>query len=321
LSNAERGRPEWSPDHVAALLTSKAVAFYDTSALHFVSAIRDDELRQLAVVELYGRLPVEAVSRLGGVQQEILQAIALVRLSAREADPNHQQELLGQAFAQAEASLEHVSGQFAMDLVLEFARESVRVDAERAEQFSRQVIGRVLGSLHDWAAHRLYELADCGYVVSAEDRAAFGRLSDQWVDKLEHPRLPDGRSMRDEDAHRLAAKYLAQVARSTLLADRERGLMLLERAARHALVVSETSARLTLQRGILRALLANGEAALWEEAVQRSLDYGDIIFLMFDRFSRTLLERRKDDVTAALSVLEVIDWAEQLTRTGLRGGV
>ena len=315
VNNADYESEVWSPDHAASLLASKTVAFYKTSAFHFVSAIRNDEIRQLAIVDLCGKLPREALSQLGDVQQDIVRAIGLLRLSVRHADPGYQQELLGEAFAQAEASLEHISRWFTMDLVVQFAREAFRVDPERAKRFSRQLIASLIGSSKDWGAHRLYELAACGYALSAQDRIAAGKLSDQFVGRAENPQPP----MRGDPAHDLAARYLTLVARSMLLADRERGLMLVDRAAAHALAMTETNRRLYLQRGLLRTLLASGDEALWKEAVRRSLDSGDSVLRMSDRFSRALLERRKGDPTAALSMLEVMDWAEQLMKTGLRG--
>jgi hypothetical protein len=243
-------------------------------------------------------------------------AMAYVRVAARESDPADKQAWLKEAFAQAEKSLASLSDEFRMDLSLEFVREAGQLDPERARQFSAALIALVLAAKRDWMAHRLFDLDGCGYVFSANERTAIERLSDQWVDKLEH--LKDGsvkgEPLSEEHAHSLASEHLTHVARSVLPVNRAPGLQLITRAARHAEMVSEPSNRLQLRCGILRCLLMLGQMDLWQEAVIRSLDYGEAIFRTFDRFGYTLLALRAEDSALPLRLLETIEWAEQLMR-------
>jgi len=306
---------EWGPDQVLAWLAVKTVSVYASSALHFAAGIRNDELRQLALVELYGRLPAEIVSRGGVINQDRLRALALLRVAVRETVSEHIQGLLDDAFALARQSIADAD-EFTLDLLVEFVREAYPIDAERARQFASEMVASTLASSRDWAAHRMFELNGCGYFFSDAERSAIEVLSDHWIDRLEHLQEGSikGPPIGDQDAHRLAATWLARAARSTLLVNHERGLRLVSMAAHHANTVAEPTERTRLRREILRSMLAAGDAKLWEEAVVRSLDFEEAIFHVFDWFGQSALKLNQEDKTFPPRLLDVIDWAEQLMR-------
>lgn len=314
--HAEHGMAEWNPDHVKALLAVKTVPFYGPSAWHFASRIRDPLIRQLAQVELYAALPVEVAAQAGGISNGMLQAIAFVRVAAGEHDPTQRQAWLRQAFAQAEEIAQTGPDEFMLDLLLYFVCEARQLDSDQTESFSRRLVELLATPTRAWAAHRLLELHGCGYTFSPTDVAAIEALSEKWTDDLEH--LQDGRvpgvPLSQQGAHQLGSEQLTRVARSILPANRERGLRLVESAARHAGLVVEPNRRLRLWCSILKCLLAAGDSALWEEAVVRSLDYGDAVFHVFDRFCRDLLALEQGDSTLPIRLLETIDWAEDLMR-------
>jgi len=305
----------WGPDQVSALLAVKSVSVYASSALHFVTGIKNDDLRQLALVELYDRLPLEVVSQGGGISQDRLRAIAYLRASAREANPDHKRGFLDEAFALARNSIVNAD-EFTLDLLIEFVREAYPVDAKRASQLAGELIAWILGAARDSAAHRIFELGACGHTVSADERLALGELSDHWVNRLEHIQEGSikGPPIGDQDAHRLAAIWLARAARSTLLVNRERGLRIVFMASRHADMVAEPTERMRLRRDILKSMLAAGDTTLWEEAVVWSLDFEETIFRTFDWFGQSALKLQQEDKTFPLRLLDVIDWAEQLMK-------
>lgn len=305
----------WGPDQVSALLAVKAVSVYASSALHFVTGIKNDDLRQLALVELYHRLPLEVVSQGGGISQDRLRAIASLRASAREADPEHKRGFLDEAFALARNSFENADD-FTLDLLIEFVREAYPIDSERARQCARELIASTLASARDSAAHRMFELGACGYTFSADERLALEALSDHWVNRLEHIQEGSikGPPIGDQDAHRLAAIWLARAARSTLPVNRERGLRIVSMASRHADMVAEPTERMRLRRDILKSMLATGDTTLWEEALARSLDFEETIFHVFDWFGQSALRLQQENSAFAPHLLDTIDWAEQLMR-------
>lgn len=315
LHKGKHGGPTWDSDHVKALLAAKTVPFYTTSAWRFIPLIEDQEVRELALAELYGSLPLEVVSQGGGISQDRLRAIASLRASAREADAVHKQGFLDEAFALARNSIENAD-EFTLDLLIEFVREAYPLDAQRASQFAGELIASILAAARDSAAHRMFELGACGYTLSADERLALEELSDHWVNRLEH--MQEGSIKRppigDQDAHRLAAIWLARAARSTLLVNRERGLRIVSMASRHADGVTEPTERTRLRREILKSMLATGDAKLWEEAVVRSLDFEDAMFHVFDRFGQSALKLYQEDKTLPSRLLETITWAEQLMR-------
>ena len=123
-----------------------------------------------------------------------------------------------------------------------------------------------------------------------------------------------GPPIGDQDAHRLAAIWLARAACSTLPVNRDRGLRLISMASHRGDMVTEPTERMRLRRDILKSMLAAGDTTLWEEAVVRSLDFEEAIFRTFDRFGQSALKLRQEDKTFPPRLLEVIDWAEQLMR-------
>jgi len=118
----------------------------------------------------------------------------------------------------------------------------------------------------------------------------------------------------DQDAHRLAAIWMARAARSTLPVNRERGLRIVSMASRHADMVAEPTERMRLRRDILKSMLAAGDTTLWEEAVVQSLDFEETTFRTFDWFGQSALKLQQEDKTFPPRLLDVIDWAEQLMR-------
>lgn len=308
----------WGPDQVSALLAVRSVSIYGTAAMHFVADIQDSELRQLVLAELYDELPMEVVLQIvlqGRISQDRLRAIASLRLSARVGKPHHKQRFLDEAFALARNSIVNAD-EFTLDLLIEFVREAYPVDAERASQFAGELIASILAAARDSAAHRMFDLSACGYTFSADERLALESLSDHWVNRLEHIQEGSikGPPIGDQDAHRLAAIWLARAARSTLPVNRERGLRIISMASRHADMVAEPTERTRLRRDIIKSMLAAGDTALWEEAVVRSLDFEETIFHVFDWFGQSALKLQQEDRTFPPRLLDVIDWAEQLMR-------
>lgn len=305
----------WGPDQVGALIAVKGVSVYASSVRHFATGIKNDDLRELALVELYSSLPLEVVAQGGGISQDRLRAIAFLRVAARETVPDHKQGFLDDAFALARQSIADAD-EFTLDLLVEFVREACGLDPERTRQFARELIAATLSSERDSVAHRLYELNGCGYALSATECAAVDALSEHWVDRLEHLQEGSvkGEPIGEQDAHRLASRYLAQVARSTLLVNPERGLRLVSMAAHHADKVTEPTERTRLRREILKSMLAAGGAPLWEEAVVRSLDFEEAIFHVFDWFGQSVLKLNQEDKAFPPRLLDAIDWAEQLMR-------
>lgn len=315
LHRGKHGGPTWDSDHVKALLAAKTVPYYTTEAWRFIPLIDDQEVRELALVELYGSLPLDVVAHGGGISQDRLSAIAFLRAANREADAEHKQDLLEEAFAHARKCVENAD-EFTLDLLIEFVRQAYPIDAERARQFASEIVASTLASSRDWAAHRMFELNGCGYFFSDAERSAIKVLSDHWIDRLEHMQEGSikGPPIGDQDAHRLAATWLARAARSTLLVNPERGLRLVSMAAHHAGTVTEPTERTRLRREILRSMLAAGDAKLWEEAVVRSLDFEEAIFHVFDWFGQSALKLNQEDKAFPPRLLDVIDWAEQLMR-------
>jgi hypothetical protein len=314
LHKAEYGRSDWGRDHVLGVLTAKAAPVYKSSVRYFIAEIKDREIRDLALVEACSRGSAGFQAQLDGISRKALRSIACVRLAAREVDTALREAWLKEAFSQAEQSRGHLTDEFTMDLLLEFVREAAQLAPERARQFSSELIASVLGSARAWAAHKLFELGSWGYAFSDSELVLIKRLSDAWVDNLEHLRDAQGHPLQEEDIHELAARYLAYAARSTLKADKEHGLLLIERAESHAAMVSGAISRLFLQCSILQALLASHEVSLWKEAVWHSLDFGEAIFEVFDLFCHTLLEFRKEDSALPLRLLETIESAEQMIK-------
>lgn len=313
LHKAEWGQPEWYPDLVAGLLADKGVCIYKDSVSYFLTGIKDDETRALALTELYGRLPDAALPELHSVESDILQAIALVRRARNQPDSDEKQWLLLHAFSAAKQSQQDPLNPFTMDLLLEFLREACKCAPEQVRRFARELIVSVLSSSHHWIAYRLYELGDCGYQFSTGETTAIEYLVDKQISSLENP-IYNGQPLSEHEAHRLAAKYLPAIARSVMTMDKERGLQLLERAASNAASVLEVVTRCSLQVGILRVLLSVDDVTLWQNAVSRSLDFGNSIFHTFDRVGRRLLEIEQDDSSVPFRLLKEIEWAEELMK-------
>jgi hypothetical protein len=172
----------------------------------------------------------------------------------------------------------------------------------QAEHFSRS-LGRILReSRNANRAHRLFELATCGYSFTTEERQA---IDASFRSDLENHQRADSHACA-------AAAYLTDLARSVLMVDVERGVKLSDEAARHTARVPDGGSRLALQRDILKVLLGRGDMALWRHAVKLSLEFDVAIVQMFDGFARMLLQTATSNDELPQRLLERIMWAEQL---------
>jgi hypothetical protein len=160
-------------------------------------------------------------------------------------------------------------------------------------------------------AHRLFELNAAGYSLSADEMRALSELSDQQVARLDRLREESGNTMSCEDWHWLAARRFVEIATSTITADSERGLRLVQEAAGHADKIIDFQRRREIRASILRCL-ANGERNLWGKAVAASLDYENALFDTFESLALGLLTSADNDGSTALRLRAIIDWAENM---------
>jgi hypothetical protein len=316
LHHARKETLDLRPDYIKALLVIKTFPFYYTDVLHYVKMVEDDEVRQLTFIDLYHKLPLRMIAQQYNFIRPALDAIAWVRVTARERNLQKKQQWFDAAFKAAERSFKDLQeDDFTLDLLFQFVREVRQLDsehaAEQADQFAKRVIEEVLKTRREWfkgwEVERLFELGDCGYHFSKDQCMAIEQESDQSL--YEWEKRADSLS-----AHPHLAKLLISMAQSTMYVNRDRSLTFIERAVRHANLITEQTSRRFRQQRILRFLLECEEASLWEQAAWRSLDFGDAIFETFDLFGSKLLKMEQQDKELPLRLKEVIDWAEQLWR-------
>ncbi|MGB3218310.1 MAG: ATP-binding protein [Anaerolineae bacterium] len=306
--NASKG---WGPDQVRAVLTAEAVT--GSTAAACVGAMRNAELQEVALVESC-RFPPISLSQLSSISNRPLRAIGFLRAASLEAQAILQRDLVQRAFIAARQGLKYPT-EIATQLLVEFVREAYSMDAEATRQFASEMIASTLASERGHVVHWMFELEACGYTFSVDERAALEELSERWV--IWRDQMQDcigAPPIREQDAHQRASRYLAQVARSTLPVNRERGLRIVSMASRHADMVTDVTQKMRLRRDILKSMLVVGDTTLWEEALARSLDFEETIFHVFDWFGQSALKLQREDKTFPPRLLDVIDWAEQLMR-------